>query len=475
MFLNLYNNSIAKVQQQKEKRDSRKEIRKIERYFLHSIPMILIRYVLKEHIAPFFAALFVTTFLFVINFLVEVLDKILSKGIPAQIVLEIFTLNVVWMVGLAVPMSVLAATLMTFGRLSADREITAMQAAGISPLSLMRPVLIFSALLMMLLIIFNNWLLPEANYRSAMLMQSITHKRPHAMIDEGKLINQFPGIQIWVSRIDNQSATLYGIRIFEIGGAYPRVITADSASMEYVDMGATLMLHLKNGENHFVDPKDSERYFRIRFANQDFAVQNIDDRFERTDKKTRGTREMPIEDMIKAVEETKGNLQNLIREFEPQIWKNADNLIALLKNDTILPEGLKNIQPDRERLRGVIEITKREEIETLTLINRMDSRRDGFSRQIALYMVEIHKKISTAVACVVFALIGAPLGIIARRGGIGPGTVYSLGFFAVYWVCLIGGENLAARLIISPEIAMWACNALIGTIGLFLTWRVARR
>src|SRR5215471_14416493 len=116
--------------------------------------MILIRYVLKEHIAPFCAALFVTTFLFVINFLVEVLDKILSKGIPMQIVLEIFGLNVVWMVGFAAPMSVLASTLMTFGRLSSDKEIVAMQAAGISPFSLMRPVIVVSALLMVLLIGF---------------------------------------------------------------------------------------------------------------------------------------------------------------------------------------------------------------------------------------------------------------------------------------------------------------------------------
>jgi len=447
--------------------------------------MILVRYVLKEHIAPFFAALFVTTFLFVINFLVEVLDKILSKGIPAGIVLEIFALNVVWMVGLAVPMSVLAATLMTFGRLSSDREIVAMQSAGISPLSLMRPVLVFSALLMVLLMLFNNWLLPEANYRSAMLMQSVTRKRPHAMIDEGKLINQFPGIQIWVSRIDNQNAELYGIKIFEIGGNYPRVITADSASMEYVDMGATLMLHLKNGENHFVDPKDPERYFRIRFANQDFAVQNIDDRFERTDNKTRGNRELSIEEMLKVIKESSKEDEELIEEFQPLIWKNMDDLNLVLKRDTILPEELeskvkskvknKEILPSAKKHANAVELVKHEENESLVKINRMEIRREGILKRIAIHKVEIHKKISTAVACVVFALIGAPLGIIARRGGIGPGTVYSLGFFAVYWVCLIGGENLADRLIISPAISMWACNALIGTIGLLLTWRVARR
>jgi lipopolysaccharide export system permease protein len=382
------------------------------------------------------------------------------------------------MIGLAVPMSVLAATLMTFGRLSADMEIKAMQAAGISPLSLMRPVLIFSALLAVLLIIFNNWILPEANYRSSMLMQSISRKKPHAMIDEGKLISQFPGIQLWASRIDNQNAQLFGIKIFEIGNNYPRVITADSASLEYVDMGTTLMLHLKSGENHFTDPKDPERYFRIRFANQDFAIQNVDDRFERTDKKTRGNREMPVEDMIKVVEETKDEEEKLIEEYEGNMWRNANRLYELLQSDTLLPESLRRseVLPDSAKHGAALEITLREERIILREVERMEGRREIILKRKAQYEVEIHKKISTAIACIVFALIGAPLGIIARRGGIGPGTVYSLGFFAIYWVCLIGGENLAVqRLAIPPALSMWACNVLIGTIGLILTWRVARR
>jgi len=449
-------------------------IEKMNYYIL--FVMILTRYVLKEHIAPFFAALFVTTFLFIINFLVEVLDKILSKGIPMHIVLEIFGLNVVWMVGFAAPMSVLASTLMTFGRLSSDKEIVAMQAAGISPFSLMRPVILASVMLMVLLIGFNNWVLPEANYRSSMLMQSITRKRPHAMIDEGKLINQFPGIQLWVSHIDNHEAMLYGIKIFEIGGSYPRVITSDSASMEYVDMGTTLMLHLRNGENHFVDPKDPERYFRILFANQDFAIQNIDDRFERTDKKNRGQRELPISDLREAIWETDGEMRKLIAEFEPIIWQRADMLAALMKKDSALSEGLKSkeVLKNIKSHQAAVENVKKEEMEISRQMERMNTRGETFLKRVAIYRVEIHKKISTAVACIIFALIGAPLGIIAKRGGIGPGTVYSLGFFTIYWVCLIGGENLADRLIIPPAISMWACNALIGTVGLFLTWRVAK-
>jgi len=241
-------------------------------------------------------------------------------------------------------------------------------------------------------------------------------------------------------------------------------------------MGTTLMLHLKNGENHFVDPKDAERYFRILFANQDFAIQNIDDRFERTDRKNRGQRELPIKDLKESIKETEGDIKKLIVEFEPIVWQRANNLIELMKKDSVLTEELK----DREFLKNIKNhyifsgLVKREEGDVLKQIERLNSREETLLKRIAIYKVEIHKKISTAVACIIFALIGAPLGIIAKRGGIGPGTVYSLGFFTIYWVCLIGGENLADRLLVPPAISMWACNALIGTIGLFLTWRVAK-
>ncbi|HQB65227.1 MAG TPA: LptF/LptG family permease, partial [Fibrobacteraceae bacterium] len=123
--------------------------------------MILVRYVLKEHIAPFMAALFVITFLFVVDFLVNILDSVLSKGLPMGTVLEIFVLNLAWMLSLSIPMAVLVACLMAFGRLSGDHEITAVKAAGVAPLSLMRPVMLVASLLSLLLILFNNWVLPE--------------------------------------------------------------------------------------------------------------------------------------------------------------------------------------------------------------------------------------------------------------------------------------------------------------------------
>ena len=150
--------------------------------------MILVRYVLKELIGPFLAALFGITFLFVVDFLVKILDNVLSKGLPASTVLEIFALNLAWMLSLSIPMAVLVASLMAFGRLSGDQEITACKAAGVSPLSLMRPVLLVSMLISVLMVVFNNWVLPEANHRSVELMNAVSRKKPHVFIDAGRLI-----------------------------------------------------------------------------------------------------------------------------------------------------------------------------------------------------------------------------------------------------------------------------------------------
>jgi len=109
---------------------------------------------------------------------------------------------------LAIPMACLVSSLMAFGRLSADSEITAVKAAGISPLTLIRPVLVVGSLIMVLLILFNNWVLPEANHRAASLLRSISRKKPQAFIKSGQLIKDFPGVQIWVDKIDENTGQL---------------------------------------------------------------------------------------------------------------------------------------------------------------------------------------------------------------------------------------------------------------------------
>jgi len=433
--------------------------------------MILVRYVLKELIGPFLASLFGITFLFVVDFLVKILDNVLSKGLPASTVLEIFALNLAWMLSLSIPMAVLVASLMTFGRMSGDQEITAVKAAGISPLSLMRPVLLVALLLSVLMVVFNNWVLPEANHRSVELMNAVSRKKPHVFIDAGRLITQFPGVQLWVNRIDPVSGTLYGIQIFEMEkkGA-PRIVYADSATMDYVDNGATLMLRLRSGETHLVDPDDADNYFRIRFFSQDLAMQNVDDRLERRSRSYRSDREMPVEMMWEVVTDARNNYDTAAVQAKTRRLPTLLRIRDFVNGDSILPADAKGI-PMGDSLQFAQSLRKVRVQETAALrsTERAWGRMEGELKRAAQYMVEIHKKFSTAFACFVFVLIGAPLGIMARKGGIGTGILYSLAFFVIYWICLIGGENLADRLVVSPELAMWISNVIIGVFGLFLT------
>ena len=438
--------------------------------------MILVRYVLKELIAPFLASLFGITFLFVVDFLVKILDNVLSKGLPASTVVEIFVLNLAWMLSLSIPMAVLVASLMTFGRMSGDQEITAVKAAGISPLSLMRPVLLVALLLSVLMVVFNNWVLPEANHRSVELMNAVSRKKPHVFVDAGRLITQFPGVQLWVNRIDPVSGTLYGIQIFEMEkkGA-PRIVYADSATMDYVDNGATLMLRLRSGETHLVDPDDEDNYFRIRFFSQDLAMQNVDDRLERRSRSYCSDREMPVEMMWDVVTDARAKYDTAAVQANTRRLPTLLRIRELVNGDSIVPkEAQASSKLDSLQFIQGLRKVRTQETASLRTTERVWGRMESELKREAQYMVEIHKKFSTAFACFVFILIGAPLGIMARKGGIGTGILYSLAFFVIYWICLIGGENLADRLIVSPELAMWISNVIIGVFGILLTRAMIR-
>ena len=439
--------------------------------------MILVRYVLKELVGPFLAALFGITFLFVVDFLVKILDNVLSKGLPVSTVVEIFVLNLAWMLSLSIPMAVLVASLMAFGRLSGDQEITACKAAGISPLSLVRPVLIVAMLASILMVCFNNWVLPEANHRSVELMSAVSRKKPHAFIDAGRLITQFPGVQLWVNRIDPVSGSLYGVQIYEMERkGSPRVIYADSASLEYADNGATLMLRLKSGETHMTDADNPENYFRIRFFSQELALKNVDDRLERRSRSYRSDREMPIEMMMDVVEDAErkyGEAKALAMERR---LATVVTLQGQLKGDSVVPDlSNSNVYAqDSVQRRRSLQKLRIQELAALRTTERLYGRIDGEKKRKAQYQVEIHKKYSTGFACFVFILIGAPLGIMARKGGIGTGILYSLAFFVIYWICLIGGENMADRLLISPVLAMWMSNIIIGVFGIVITVAMVR-
>ncbi len=453
---------------------------------------ILNRYILKEHVGPFLASFVIITFLFGINFLLEILDSVLSKGLPLLVLLEIFFLSLAWMLALSIPMACLVASLMAFGRLSSDHEITAIKAAGIAPVRVIRPVFLTAALIMVGLVIFNNWILPEANHRAGSLIQSISRKKPQAFVAAGRLITDFPDVQIWIDQIDPTTGILYGIRLFEIQRKGPPVLTwAKEGTMEYTDMGARLKLHLKEGTHHRRGEKEEDTYFRIDFKNQTYYLRNVDDRFERRERSYRGDRELPIQDMLAIVHESEKNRERIFADKTVEIFRNLEYLETLIQGDSTSRDSLSSLdsirtspaethRQDTSFVSGMIDPTRlsmsavrrliAEERSQLKNISDALDRIKNETNKINKYLVEIHKKFSIPLACFIFVLIGAPLGVMARKGGIGTGVVYSILFFVVYWVFLMGGETLADKGFIQPWFAMWVSNMITGIIGIRTLW-----
>ncbi len=441
--------------------------------------MILARYILKEHIAPFFYALFVITFLFLIDFLIRILTSILSKGLGWQVVIEIIVLNMAWMLALSIPMAVLVATLMAFGRFSSDNEVTAMKSLGISPLKAMFPVMVVAILLSVGLIYFNNDILPDANFRAAALRNDIGRKKPTALISPRTLIRDFESYLIWIDRLDQSSGMLAGVRIYSIEPGKPIKYTyADSASMEYANGGKSIVIHMLSGENHFVDPKEPANYVRVRFRSQDVAIDNVDATLERHPRSYRTDREMRIQDMYGIVKASQDRLKSLREEYHEKIFDEMHAMDIVLTADsvkTVPPRLLQESWWVENPLSALSYAeVKRQEKDKMYLIERYERREENEQKEIGQFMVEIHKKFSIPIACLVFVFIGAPLGIMAKRGGIGTGVIYSMAFFLLYWVGMIRGEAMADRLAMQPWVAMWGPNILVGLGGLFLVLRMAR-
>lgn len=199
-------------------------------------------------------------------------------------------------------------------------------------------------------------------------------------------------------------------------------------------------------------------------------MQNVDDRLERRSRSYRSDREMPVEMMWDVVTDARNNYDTAAVQAKTRRLPTLLRIRDFVNGDSILPADAKGI-PMGDSLQFAQSLRKVRVQETAALrsTERAWGRMEGELKRAAQYMVEIHKKFSTAFACFVFVLIGAPLGIMARKGGIGTGILYSLAFFVIYWICLIGGENLADRLVVSPELAMWISNVIIGVFGIFLT------
>ncbi|MCZ2133758.1 MAG: LptF/LptG family permease [Bacteroidetes bacterium] len=427
--------------------------------------MILVFYLLRFQIGPFFFGTSVVMFVFILQFVLNHIDKLVGKGLDAWIIAQVVGLNLAWMMVLAVPMGVLFMTLMSFGGMSAAQEITIMRASGMSLLRMMRPAIIAGLLLTCGVYWFNDEVLPDANHRAKTLMQDIQRKKPTFAIEGGQFASQIEGYTI-LSRQTKPDGTLLGVTIYDqTSPLRASVVSADTGRVAFNRNFTRLIITLNRGEIHQIGRQNPADYRRILFSTHRIALETNDFAFTRSsdDMFSRGDREMNIAAMKELVRKSETSILGIDSSANREI---EAHLSYIFNGEQI------GVQPPKltddnawSRVQSRISIIR-------SALESTSFQREDNQSRIRGLSVEIYKKYAIPFACFVFVFVGCPLGVMSRRGNFGISAAISLGIYIVYWACLIAGEKLADRAVISPAAGMWMGNVVIGFIGLFITMQI---
>lgn len=406
-------------------------------------------------------------FIFLFQFLMKFADKLVGKGLDTWIVVKLITYNLAWMVVLVVPMAVLVATLMAFGAMAQNNEITIMKSSGVSLYKMIAGPLAASVVVGVFLIFFNNDVLPDANHQAKILMMDIQQKKPTLSIEPGVFSQEVENYAILARTMDQNKNKMYSVTIYDYTNPYKiNIVTAKEGLLYFSKNQTKLLMDLKDGEIHESGVSDTKLYRKLIFNNHRIAMDAQQFSFQQSGPGVqRSDRELSAPDMIAIVDSLKKIRSKYFTSFQKTTNKFflGDSFAAPLQgkvhqsykpgdNYTNLIERVKNIK--NEMLSSFLQV-------------------DFVDKEIDKYMVEVHKKYSIPAACIIFILLGAPLGVITRKGGFGMAASVSLFFFLVYWASLIGGEKLADRGFMTPFWGMWSANILMGIVGILLTKKVA--
>ena len=375
------------------------------------------------------------TFILFVNFFLRAIDRFLGKGLDLITILEYLFLNLAWILALSVPMAVLLATLMTFGRLSEDNEINAMRASGIGFLTIMRAPILFGIIITLLLIYFNNFILPEMNFKARLLSGDIYRKRPDMNIEPGIFLDNLPDYSMIVGG-KSKKGIMTDVRIFSKGSKEAQTsIHANSGNLNTLE--DAFLLTLYDGEIHELGQKDYTYYRRIIFDKHVINIPAKDLLLNRRDSTNRSDREMTVPMMLRKINSYEKRLNIVYKRLSGNFFRTI--------GDSILPssieQGKQFIENNLYKIRNNTTLTKAQIIKKEKRIKNLERQINNefnliksYKKSKNKYGVEIHKKFSIPFACVLFVLLGAPLGVMSKKGGFAVSTSLSFGFFLIYYI-----------------------------------------
>ncbi len=441
---------------------------------------VLARYLIRAHLGPFLFALSAITGLIFVNAIAQRVDSLVGKGLPWRVIGEFLVLSLPHTIALSLPMSVLVAVLYAFSDMASSNEITAMAAGGVRPARIMTPVFGLGIIATLVMLFFNDTVLPESNHALKNLLLDIGRKSPTLELRE-QVVNELQtgvGIEryfLTADRIDHETNEMENVTIFDGNDPlHQRTTYAESGEMAFNDARTDLYLTLRNGVVHEVQGDRIGGFQRLYFNEQIIPLREVGNELERRFGGTdRSDREMGFELLSENAESRAAQFDTIVAESRAQALQAVR--IALntpTEADSVIAGDARRRDLIGARMRGSF-ISRDAMTQQIVAGSRARAARGAALQQsINRFKVEIHKKLAIAFACLVFVLIGPPLALRFPSAGVGFVVSASAIIFFVYWVGLLGGESLADRRVADPAVTMWLGNVIFFIAGLFLIRRM---
>jgi lipopolysaccharide export system permease protein len=393
----------------------------------------LSRRLLVDFLGPFFLALFVLTFILLMDRLFLLIDLLVRKGIGFAITGELVLLSLPFTLSMSMPLAMLVAAVMSYGRASQDNEIDAIRTAGIQVFRVLAPVLIASGVIAVAMVYFNGYVVPNSGFRLRDLMMDLAAKRPAIRLESGVFNQDFEGYTIYIGTLNERTAHATDIRIYDrTKGGIPDLIVAPKGIITVSPDEKYLTLTLDSGSIHQYLGED--KYRRLEFNEHTINLPYNDD-LVRQQREYRGTSELGLRDLV-------GHIRAAMVDIRSQ----QQTIQDIFKRGKLGPGDSIRLDEERTKLRF-----KRRDLDRLK--------------------IEQEKRYSLAFSCFLFLVFGAPLGILLRRGGLGMGFLVGLLFFALYYVLLLLGQEMADAGHISPFLGMWIANIILLPVTIELCTR----
>jgi lipopolysaccharide export system permease protein len=423
---------------------------------------------------------FIVLFIFLMQFIWKYIDDFVGKGLDGFVIAELLFYASANLVPMSLPLAILLSSIMTMGSMAEHYELVAMKASGLSLWRIMLPLILFIVVISAGAFYFNNTISPFANLKFKSLLWDVTHKKPTLEVKEGVFYNGIDGYSIRVAEKDKESNEMTDVLIYQHNRENPgnrRVIRAAQGEMKKSGTNQNMVLYLQNGVSYdelFDKKSDNYPHIKSRFQ-EDYIMMDLSGfDLQRTDEDLWKShmKMMSMGQLKLAIDSL--NAQKSIRrgDFERYMDRSISikDTTALVKDTTALLYDDLEISEQRQVVSVAMNMTRNAK----NYMNRTAEEIKGRQEYINKHEIEWHRKLILSFACLILFFIGAPLGAIIKKGGLGLPVIFSVLFFLIFHITSISGEKMVNSGVLTPLAGMWLSSMILLPIAIFLSYKASK-